>query len=65
MAFICYWNAYKSRKVKLQQLLYSNFNKMLEKLIFQQLYAQYLYSVQIHKQIIKSLQIRLSGNILS
>ena len=27
---------------------------MLETLIFQQLYAQYLYSVQIHKQIIKS-----------
>ena len=26
---------------------------MLETLIFQQLYAQYLYSIQIHKQIIK------------
>ena len=27
---------------------------MLETLIFQQLYAQYLYSIQIYKQIIKS-----------
>ena len=27
---------------------------MLETFIFQQLYAQYLYSIQIHKQIIKS-----------
>ena len=27
---------------------------MLETLIFQQLYARYLYLVQIHKQIIKS-----------
>ena len=31
-----------------------NFNKMLEMLPFQQSYAQYLYSIQIYKQIIKS-----------
>ena len=31
-----------------------NFNKMLETLILQQSYAQYLYSTHIHKQIIKS-----------
>ena len=30
-----------------------NFNKMLEVLTFQQSYAQYLYSIHIHKQIIK------------
>ena len=32
---------------------HSNFDKTLERLIFQQLYA-YLYSIQIHEQIIKS-----------
>ena len=31
-----------------------NFQKMLETLTFQQSYAQYLYLIQIHKQIIKS-----------
>ena len=31
-----------------------NFNKMLPRLTFQQSCAQYLYLIQIHKQIIKS-----------
>ena len=53
-----------------------NFNKMLETLTFQQSYAQYLYWIHTHKQIIKSggsssehysgtVSVRLSGPRLS
>ena len=38
---------------------------MLVTVIFRQLYAQYLYSIQIHKQIIKSVGSRLVDTISS